>query len=125
MSDEKAREVLVGPHHCTYPGVVTSETSTSTKTRKINGTNTNVLGSATTYAIENTCPANPIGDSFNVQTQFSLYKYPYTSDIRKAYLRIIVDDDTEGLRIFIWYDDLDNLQNPVYYLRRTMDFGDG
>ena len=96
MSDEKAREVLSGPHHYTYPGVVSSETSTSTETRKINGTNTNVPGSATTYTIENICPANPIGDSFNVQTQFSLYKYPYTSDISKAYLRIIVEDDTAG-----------------------------
>ena len=68
--------------------------------RKINDTNTNVPGSATTYAIENTCPSNPIGDSFNVQTHFSLNKYPYTSDISKAYLRIIVDDGTAGLRIF-------------------------
>ena len=50
----------------------------STDLRKINDTNTNVPGSATTYAIENTCPANPIWDSFNVQTQFSLHKYPYT-----------------------------------------------
>ena len=67
----------------------------------------------TTYAIENTYPANTIGYSFNVQTQFSLHKYHYTSDISKAYLRINVDDETAGLRIFIWYDDLENLQNPV------------
>ena len=40
-----------------------------------------------------------------------------TSDISK-YLRIIVDDETAD-------NDLENLQNPVYYLRRTMDFGDG
>ena len=97
----------------------------TTDLRKINDTNTNVPGSATTYAIENTCPANPIGDSFNVQTQFILHKYPYTSDISKAYLRINVNDETAGLLVFIWYDDLENLQNPVYYLRRTMDFGDG
>ena len=109
MSEEKAREILAGPHHCTYPSVVASETSTSTDLSKINYTNTNVPGSATTYAIENACPANPIGDSFNVQTQFSLHKYPYTSDISKAYLRIIVDDETAGLRICIWYDDLENL----------------
>ena len=36
-----------------------------------------------------------------------------TSDISK-YLRIIVDDETAD-------NDLENLQNPVYYLRRTMD----
>ena len=48
---------------------------------------------------------------------------PYT-DIDKAYLRILVDDETAGLRIFIWYDDLENLQNPVFYLRITVDFGD-
>ena len=60
MSPERAREVLAGPHHCTYPGVVTSETSTSTETRKINDTNTNVPGSAPTSAIENTCPSNSI-----------------------------------------------------------------
>ena len=125
MSPERAREVLTGPHHCTYPSVVTSETSTSTETRKINDTNTKVPGSATTYAIENTCSSNPIGDSFNVQTQFTLHKFPYTSDFSKAYLRIIVDDDTAGLRIFGQYDDVDKLQNPVYYLRRTMDFSDG
>ena len=56
----RTREVLTGPHHCTYPGVVTSETSTSTETRKINDTNTNVPGSAPTSAIENTCPSNSI-----------------------------------------------------------------
>ena len=48
MSPERAREVLARPHHCTYPGVVTSETSTSTATRKINDTNTNIPGSANT-----------------------------------------------------------------------------
>ena len=42
MSPQRAKEELAGPHHCTYPGVVTSETSTSTETRKINDTNTNV-----------------------------------------------------------------------------------
>ena len=47
MSEEKAREILAGPHHCTYPGVVASETSTSTYLRTINDTNTNVPGSAT------------------------------------------------------------------------------
>ena len=103
--------------------MVTIETSTSTETRKIDDTNTNVTESATTYAIENTCPANPIGDSFNVQTQFSLYKYPYTSDISKAYLRIIVDDDTAGLRIFIWYDDLDNFELARPGLRWTLVTG--
>ena len=30
MTPERAKEVLAGPHHCTYPGVVMSETSTST-----------------------------------------------------------------------------------------------
>ena len=84
-----------------------SETSTSTELRQINDTNTNVPGIATTYALENTCPSNPIGDSFNVQTHFSLNKYPYSSDISKAYLRIIVDDITKGLRLFIWYDEDD------------------
>ena len=56
MTPERAKEALAGPHHCTYPGVVTRETSTSIETRKINDTNTNVPGSAPTYAIENTCP---------------------------------------------------------------------
>ena len=27
MSPQRAKEELAGPHHCTYPGVVTSETS--------------------------------------------------------------------------------------------------
>ena len=100
MSPQRAKEVLAGPHHCTYPGVVTSETSTSTETRKIDDKNTNVPGYTTTYAIDNTCPSNQIGDSFNVQTHISLHKFPYTSDISKAYLRIIVHDDTAGLQNF-------------------------
>ena len=41
MSEEKAREILAGPHHCTYPGVVASETSVYTYFRKINDTKTN------------------------------------------------------------------------------------
>ena len=52
-----------------------------------------------------------------MQTQFSLHKYPYTSDISKAYLRINVDDETAGLCIFIWYVDLENLQNYVLWGR--------
>ena len=53
LTPEKAKEVLAGPYHCTYTGVVMSEISTSTEIRQINDTNTNVPGSATTYAIEN------------------------------------------------------------------------
>ena len=103
-----------------------SETSTSTEIRQINDTNTNVPRSATTYAIGNTCPSNLIGKSFNVQTHFSLNKFPNPSDIKKAYLRIIVDDVTTGLRIFVRFDKDDvEMKYPVYYLRRTMDFGDG
>ena len=60
LTPERAKEVLLGPHHCTYPGVVMSETSTSTEIRQINDTNTNLLGSAKTYPIENTCSYNPI-----------------------------------------------------------------
>ena len=33
MTPERAKEVLVGPHLCTYTGVVMSETSTSTEIR--------------------------------------------------------------------------------------------
>ena len=37
-----------------------------------------------------------------------------------------MDDVTAGLRIFVWYNDDDvEMKYPVYYLRRTMDFGDG
>ena len=57
---------------------------------------------------------------------FSLNKYPYTSDISKAYLRIIVDNIAKGLRLFIWYDEDDvEMKHPVYFLRCTIDFGDG
>ena len=66
------------------------------------------------------------GVSFNVQTHFSLNKFLYTSDISKAYFRIIVEDITKGLRLFIWYDDEDvEMKHPFYFLRCTMDFGDG
>ena len=118
LTTERAKEVLAGPHHCTYPGVVMSETLTSTEIRGINDTNTNVPGSATTYALENVCPSNPIGNSFNVQTHFSLNKFPYSSNVSKAYLRILVDDVTKNLRVFIWYDEEDvEMKNPVFYLR--------
>ena len=46
MTPERAKEVLAGPHHCKYPCVVMSETSTTTEIRQINDTNTNVLGSS-------------------------------------------------------------------------------
>ena len=35
LTTERAKEVLAGPHHCTYQGVVMIETSTSTELRQI------------------------------------------------------------------------------------------
>ena len=36
-----------------------------------------------------------------------------------------MDDVTQYLRLFIWFDDLNDLTKPKIYSRDTMDFGDG
>ena len=96
LSEEEAEEVIKVTHHFTYPGVVSAEGSY--ETRPLNDSKTNIPNSCSTYSLMNPCPNNPIGHSLNVQNQFRLHKHAYTSDVSKAYLRILVDDDTAKLR---------------------------
>ena len=54
-----------------------------------------------------------------------LRKHAYTSDISKAYLRVLVDPASRKLRIFVWFEDPDTIIKPKNFLRNTIDFGDG
>ena len=54
-----------------------------------------------------------------------LRKHAYTSDISNAYLRVLVDISSIKLRIFVWFEDPLTMQKPIFFLRNTMDFGDG
>ena len=65
-----------------------------------------------------------IGDSFDSLLDFHLYNNPYSSDISKCYLRILVDDLTSRLRLLVWFEDPQKMTGVKIYRRPTMDFGD-
>merc|ERR1711889_11673 len=87
------KEVLNGTHHFSYLSYVSSETSTTTSTRLINDTLTS-NGKGTSFSLENKVPTAEIGDSFASLAEFRLYRYGYSSDISKCYLRVLVDEVT-------------------------------
>ena len=111
-------------HHFTLLAMVMSETSSSTSARLINNTKTRVPGQGTSYCLENEMIKCNIGDSFDSLLDFRLYDYPYSSDISKCYLRILVDDLTAKLRLLVWFDDPQNMTGVKIYRRPTMDFRD-
>ena len=65
-----------------------------------------------------------IGDSFESFLDFRLYSNPYSSDISKCYLRILVDDLTARLRLLVWFKDSQEMTGVKIYRKPTMDFGD-
>ena len=63
-----------------------------------------------------------IGDSFDSLLDFRLYNHPYSSDISKCYLRILVDSLTAKLRLLIWFEDPEKMTGMKVCQRPTMDF---
>ena len=102
---------------------VFSENSESTSTRMINNTVTSTPG-GTSFSIKNKVPVSEIGDSHESLLNFILYRYGYSSDISKCYLRILVDELTSNLRLMAWYKDPKNKSGRMVYRCKTMDFGD-
>ena len=75
-------------HRFCYLQLVFSESSESTSTRMINNTLTGTPG-GTSFSIENKVPVSEIGDSHESLLNFLLYRFGYSSDISKCYLRIL------------------------------------
>ena len=48
----------------------------------------------------------------------------YSSDIFKCYLRVPAIELTSGLRLMVWYNKPETLEDMVVFHRRTVDFGD-
>ena len=65
-----------------------------------------------------------IGDSNDSLMDFRLFNHPYSSDISKCYLRILVDSLIAKLRLLIWFKDLIQMTGMMVFQRLTMDFGD-
>ena len=55
---------------------------------------------------------------------FALYNYPLCLDISKAYLRGLCPYETSCLRLFLWYDNIEEQTGLKCYRRVTWDFGD-
>ena len=114
---------LKGTHNFCYLSMVSNENSESTGSRLINDTLTSNREGAS-FSLENKVPSSNIGDSYSSLINFRLYRHGYSSDISKCYLRVGVDELTSRLRLCYWYEDPENMENPVIYTRTTMDFGD-
>ena len=54
----------------------------------------------------------------------TVYRFGYSSDISKCYLRILVDKLTTNLRLMVWYKNPKDKEGIIIYRRNTMDFGD-
>ena len=65
-----------------------------------------------------------IGDSFDPLLEFRLYNYPYSSEISKCYLRILVDSLSAKLRLLVRFENPGDMTGLKVYCRPTMDFGD-
>ena len=90
----------------------------------INNPKTSVPAVGTSFRLENKVPVSKIGDSHDSLMNFWLYAHGYTSDIGKCYLRALVDELTSRLRLMVWYNNPEDLEDMVVFRRRTMDFGD-
>ena len=104
IPESEHKKLLEMVHHFCYLGVVHSETSESTSTRMINNTLTSSKA-GTSFSIENKIPSVEIGDTFTSIMDFMLYRYGYSSDITKCYLKVLVDELTSRLRLMVWYKD--------------------
>ena len=101
VPEQELENLLKTVHHFCYLQLVFSENSESTSTRMINNTLTSTPG-GTSFSIENKVPVSEIGDSHESLLNFILYRYGYSSDISKCYLRILVDELTSNLRLMAW-----------------------
>ena len=120
---EKWKEILENTHNFCYLSIVSNENSETTGSRLINDTLTSNKEGAS-FSLENKVPSSNIGDSYASLINFRLYRHGYSSDISKCYLRVMVDELTSRLRLCYWYEDPENMVDPVIYERTTMDFGD-
>ena len=120
---EKWEELLKETHNFCYLSMVSNENSESTGSRLIYDTLTSNKERAS-FSLENKVPSSNIGDSYSSLINFRLYRHGYSSDISKCYLRVGVDELTSRLRLCYWYEDPENMKNPIIFERPTMDFGD-
>ena len=120
---ERWEELLGGTHNFCYLSIVSNENSESASSRLINDTLTANREGAS-FSLENKVPSSNIGDSFQSLVNFRLYRHGYSSDISKCYLRVGVDSLTAKLRLCYWYQDPENMKDPIIMERHTMDFGD-
>ena len=69
-------------------------------------------------------PRSQIGDSYDSLMDFRLYEHPYSSDISKCYLRVLVDNLTAKFRLIIWFKDPLHMKGMIVFKGPTMDFAD-
>ena len=124
MTQDEWDFVRTKPHHYSLSTMVTSMTSVSTSDRLINHTNTKVPNQATSLSHEQVCVENPLNDQLDVMQSFCLEEYPLCLDISKAYLRGLCPFETSCLRLFLWYENIENMTGLKCYRRTTWDFGD-
>ena len=115
VSDQELKEIMAFTHHFCYLSMVMSKSSASTQTRLINNTKTSVPGKGTSYCLENQMPRSQIGDSYDSLMDFRLYIHPYSSDISKCYLQVLVDNLTSKLRLMIWFRDPLNINGMIFF----------
>ena len=126
LSDEEIQNLEYIPHFYTMGNMVWNSNSSSTSVRMINDTARPIKGQMASVSTSNYCPRKVLNNMYTTLIRFLLYEIGYSSDVQGAYRAIKCSYLDSFLRLFIWFEDLDDPDNSiVIYRRKSLDFVDG
>ena len=68
--------------------------------------------------------ANTLNSSNGVLTKFSIFPHAFSTDLSKAYRSVITGDQTNSIRRFFWFGDVNDPDSITEYVLTRMTFGD-
>ena len=126
LTEDEIRNLEHQPHYFTMGNMVYNENSASTSVRFINDTSRPIKGQMASVSTSNYCPRKVLNDMYKTITRFLLYEVGYSSDVQGAYRGVKCTYEDSLLRLYVWFEDLDNPDaSVVIYRRKSIDFGDG
>ena len=126
LTEDDIRNLEHQPHYFTMGNMVYNENSASTSVRFVNDTARPIKGQMASVSTSNYCPRKVLNDMYKTITRFLLYEVGYSSDVKGAYRGVKCTYDDSFLRLYVWFDDLDDPEGSIIILRRkSLDFGDG
>ena len=126
LTEDEIKNLEHTPHYFTMGNMVYNENSSSTSVRFVNDTARPIKGQMASVSTSNYCPRKVLNDMYKTITRFLLYETGYSSDVKGAYRGVKCTYNDSFLRLYVWFDDLNDPDGSVIILRRkSLDFGDG